>query len=787
MKMTQPSAMNRNAPPAWSSWLGAVWLLGFCGFFYSFTLPNNAAFSRVDLWLELPELLLSLTVPGEWGNFAQRFDLLRVAIWIHAGAWGIGSLLLRAIRVPLPTHCLERTVFACTLGLSAVSLLTLLGGLAGVLVRGWLGGILLLAAATEAVLQIIDVRRRWQSGARNNGIQWRALFSGRFPYRYLLFASCLIAVLPFLLAMLLGALLPSIDFDVKEYHLQGPKEFFQQGRITRLPHNVYTSFPFLTEMLTLAGMVLRNDWFRGALVGKAVLMGFAPLTGLAILAAGRRWFSPTVGWLALLIHLSTPWTYRISIIAYAEGGLTCYLFVSLLAIVLAIDAMRSGRTAWHFVLLAGLLAGSAMACKYPGVVQVVIPLGLALSVAAWWYRHDSRNVAVSVDSQQVDGKEAQSSQPATQQSNLQSRTDAADCQPRVLSTACIFALGTLITIGPWLVKNAVETGNPVYPLLYSAFGGRDWNDEVNTRWKKAHGPDNYAVSDLGEKFIDVTAKSDWQSPLLFALAPLALLAGRSRRLTRFLWLYVAWLFCSWWILTHRLDRFWIPMIPVVSLLAGVGATWRQTFLWKWTCGFVIAAAVLFNLGFVTTRLCGYNAYLADLDLASQAVESTAPGIEYLNQKQLPADTVVLCVGEAQVFDARFSLRYNTVFAASIFQEMCAKPEPGVADSELEMLPADVIRENFRAAGITHVYVNWQEILRYRPTYGYTGFVTPARFAWLQEQGILGPAFADSYRLADYEQLSPGNQRELDAWAPELRTTVNGRQGYVAAQVFPVRP
>ena len=44
--------------------------------------------------------------------------------------------------------------------------------------------------------------------------------------------------------MALGAMLPTIDFDAIEYHLQGPKEYFQAGRIAFLPHNVYTSMPF---------------------------------------------------------------------------------------------------------------------------------------------------------------------------------------------------------------------------------------------------------------------------------------------------------------------------------------------------------------------------------------------------------------------------------------------------------------------------------------------------------------------------------------------------------------
>src|SRR4051794_30779811 len=38
-----------------------------------------------------------------------------------------------------------------------------------------------------------------------------------------------LVIAPFVLIMLLGAMLPTIDFDVLEYHLQGPKEYYQAG------------------------------------------------------------------------------------------------------------------------------------------------------------------------------------------------------------------------------------------------------------------------------------------------------------------------------------------------------------------------------------------------------------------------------------------------------------------------------------------------------------------------------------------------------------------------------
>ena len=36
-----------------------------------------------------------------------------------------------------------------------------------------------------------------------------------------------------------------------------------------------------------------------------------------------------------------------------------------------------------------------------------------------------------------------------------------------------------------LARNALDTGNPVYPLAYRVFGGRHWDAELDARWSKA--------------------------------------------------------------------------------------------------------------------------------------------------------------------------------------------------------------------------------------------------------------------------------------------------------------
>ena len=417
------------------------------------------------------------------------------------GGLGYGHLVLRVLRVRSREHSAARTVFAFGIGLSGWSLLTLLLGLAGLLVRS-----LFIALMASCIAGEIWCRFRFDrdpTADRSPEPWWRRRFLQGSKLQPLI----LISVTPFLLAMLLGAMLPSVDFDVKEYHLEGPREYFEAGQITFLPHNVYTSFPFLTEMLSLLAMVLQGDWFRGALSGKAVLMSFAPLTALGVYSAGRL-IRPSVGLFGALIYLTTPWVHRISVIAYTEGGLAFYLMATLLAVIMLTPLINRDRMESRGgYVLAGLLAGSAMACKYPGVLSVAVPMGLSVLSAGLFCPCET----------------------GSRLSRLPVRYRAAG----------LFSLGALVTFGPWALKNWQQTGNPVYPLLYSVFGGADWNDARHSKWQDGHPlpveilrtPSVWLV-DVWRHIVDIAVYTDWQSVLMFAFAPLSLLAIRRGALVR---------------------------------------------------------------------------------------------------------------------------------------------------------------------------------------------------------------------------------------------------------------
>lgn len=357
----------------------------------------------------------------------------------------------------------------------------------------------------------------------------------------------------------------------------------------------------------------------------------------------------------------------------------------------------------------------------------------------------------------------------------------------------IYSLGVLLAVGPWLVKNAVETGNPVYPLLWSMFGGRDWDADLNAKWKRGHSPPHYKPEALAGDLKNVAAGSDWQSVLVFGLAPLALLSGR--RAAGWLWAYVAFLLAAWWLLTHRIDRFWVPLLPAACVLAGAGAAWAEDlprrlgdndlgvslrWIWRGVCGVTVALAAMFNLLLDTSPLGGNPNYLADLDAVAKTAET--PGLAAL-KRVLPDGSKVLLVGEAATFDARVPVLYNTVFDRSLFEEWTGLPRAGVPKEQWPLRPADEIRRTFAEKRVTHVLVNWPEVLRYRTTYGFTPYVTSERFAELQRAGVLGgPAVLNVVPAASLDrQVAAEAERSF----PTLFRGSGESRALIAYELYPV--
>jgi hypothetical protein len=189
---------------------------------------------------------------------------------------------------------------------------------------------------------------------------------------------------------------------------------------------------------------------------------------------------------------------------------------------------------------------------------------------------------------------------------------------------------------------------------------------------------------------------------------------------------VVYLFLTWWLFTHRVDRFWLPLLPPLAILAGLGADWVRARAWSILLGVVLSIALLANLTYISTALAGLNEWTGDLAFLRHDISRRLnPALARLDA-ELPAEARPLLVGPAAVFHLRHAVTYNTVFDAETIELLAKGRGP------------QAFRAALHARKLTHIYVDWQEINRHRQPggYGFTDFVTPSRFADWVAAGVL---------------------------------------------------
>ena len=694
------------------TWVLAAVLLGIAVYlvaFYATELANVDGLSHRRVIFLSPLVTPDYTVAQWLGTspavaVLDRLPVLAVAGGILGGSFVIGWLALVLAGLDRRLTRLEVTVFSLAVGLNGVSTYVLLAGLFGLL-HGrsvFLLPMVVISAATGWLW----FRRPREPSNKDlpppSPTHDDPAEDGKISPRWLWCAA------PFVAVIILGGMLPPAEFDVREYHLQAPKEFFEAGRIDFLPHNLYGNMALGTEMFSLLGMVLTGDWWLGSLVGKTVIAAFGPLTGLGLLAGGRRFFSPSVGIVAAVLFVSTPWIVQVSTTGFVEGASALYLLMTLYAFWLW---LKTPHRAPMLLALCGYMAGSAVSCKYPGVLFVVLPFAACIAMTDF---------------------EKAGSGGAGRRKKKSGASSSRGEFPVVLRHLTVFFLAVGIGSGLWFAKNWACTGNPTYPLMYGLFGGENWTAEKTQVWNKVHVPTDFSVSALRHDMAGVVLKSKWLSPILMPLAALAFFRPKTRRLAIWLAVYFAFIVAAWWCLALRsADRYWIHGLPLVALLGGIGACWCRERVWRRTLLGLLVFGTVVNLAVATSGGGGYNRYLASL--AELRVDADRVDAWHLYFNRHATEGRVLLVGEAQVFDIEVPILYNTWLDDSIFERMVFDPATG----KLHM--PEEIRSAFQAANVSYVYVHWGEIKRYRDThYNDFALIGPELFDGLVQEGVLAP-------------------------------------------------
>ncbi len=170
---------------------------------------------------------------------------------------------------------------------------------------------------------------------------------------------------------------------------------------------------------------------------------------------------------------------------------------------------------------------------------------------------------------------------------------------------------------------------------------------------------------------------------------------------------------------------WVPILPVVSLLAGLGAAWTNARNWRAPLIAFVVFGLASNFVVLVSGPLGDNRFLADYGVLRRDPLRVDAWHLYLNEHTGEVAGVLL-VGDAQPFDLEVPALYNTVFDDSVLEQLVGGRTP------------DEARRALAERGISHVYVNWGEVHRYRSpgNYGITEFIQPEVFDRLVAAGVL---------------------------------------------------
>ena len=238
----------------------------------------------------------------------------------------------------------------------------------------------------------------------------------------------------FLLAHLPNALYPVLDHDDIVYHLELPQHYLASHALDAPVFSLYGAMPHLIEILYVVPLAL-GDFVAPKVF--ALSIHFWIVAGIGAFALPRLGrLGVGVGALLYLSGQNVEWHLGR---AYNEPVLGFFLLGAALAFIAWWETRRGA-----YLGIVGIACGAACASKYTAWFFAAVILA---SAAAGILRLEQGTA-------------------------------------RRLRAALLLVLPCAALVLPWIVKNVIATGNPVYPNLYGSFGGSDWSEiQIFHHWR----------------------------------------------------------------------------------------------------------------------------------------------------------------------------------------------------------------------------------------------------------------------------------------------------------------
>lgn len=436
-------------------------------------------------------------------------------------------------------------------------------------------------------------------------------------------------------------------FDSLSYHLELPREWMESGRVWPFEWNVYSFLPSYIEAAYVhmgylagdgqSGLGLAGDEGRGVYGAQYLSVAISVLAAVVSGVVGRRvccmlGFEERVarvaGWVGGVLVLVTPWMVVVGTLSYNESAVVlltmCGIGIAL------VDEWSAVRRAVGVAAVMGV----ACSCK-PTALFLAAPIVGVVLLASAEKKDWVRMVVVGS------------------------------------------VVGVVVLL-PWLVRNEMAAGNPVFPQLSSVFGEGHWSERQHEVYSAAHSFDGSLVDRLTllvlpdadgvthvSRFRGLT-NVQWGLTVGFGMLGLIGLLGqrRTHRAGFVCAVGILVVLMAWMGLTHVQSRFLLPMVGVFAVLGGIGLS--MTAMRRVLVPMGMLGSVVWLGMWVVGQAGGHPNRMLVAGVGAYTSELQAVGFDevlWWNGVNSVADDgrAVYLVGDATPVYVRSGVVYNTVY------------------------------------------------------------------------------------------------------------------------------
>lgn len=428
---------------------------------------------------------------------------------IFLAVFSLGKIVIDKLK--LKVSFLESVVFSSAIGLGIFSYITLFLGISGLLYKSIFLFLIFLV--------IVFSRKGIIYFSREIKSLFRIIKSLKGLDKILFFIFLI-----FVFLNIIASLAPPYLWDEVFYDLAIPKTYVLHHKIIPSFDNFRALFPFNINLLFTMGILIENG-----ILGKMFIFGFGTLLAVAIFTFTLRYFSLRAALFAALAYYTMPMVSNLIGSSYIDLAVGFYVFLVFYFFVIWIE---NNDVKWFY--LSAAMSGLSIASKHTALFYLPI---MALAILYKTIFKDKKGFLFFIKK----------------------------------SFAYFFIVFLLVS--PWYVRNLIISDNPIWPLGYSIFGGKNWDSELAKIIVETHNVGNKSITSYFTILWNLTMHSSRYymllgfGPLFLVFIPLVILMKDWSKKMIYLLVYSILGISIWFFVSQSLR--YLLIFPALSVVSGV--------------------------------------------------------------------------------------------------------------------------------------------------------------------------------------------------------------------------